>query len=357
MNDLERWKAVTERNAGYDGAFVFGVASTMIYCRPSCSSRRAKRQNVRFFAIPEAAESQGFRACRRCHPRRANSENPRLKFVRRVCREIDQRSDGLPALAELAATVGVSRGHLQRTFKSVVGISPREYAEARRLGRLKRDLRSRRSVSEAQYAVGLGSSSRLYERADSQLGMTPGTYRRHGRGATIDFGFARCSLGELLVAATPRGICSVKLADRRSELEAELRQEFSEAQVSRDEAALDSLLTGVVELVEGEGSSSALPLDIRATAFQWRVWQLLQSIPFGETRTYGELAVAMGSPGAARAVGRACATNPVALVIPCHRVLRNDGDVGGYRWGPERKRRLLEMESTRAARAPALQET
>ena len=344
VSDRECWKAVTDRNTAYDGAFVFAVRSTMIYCRPSCTSRRAKRENVLFFAIPEAAEASGFRACRRCHPRRARSEDPRLKVIRRVCHEIERRSDNVPSLADLAATVGVSRGHLQRSFKRVVGISPREYAEARRLGRLKQNLRARRSVSEAQYAAGLGSSSRLYERAPAQLGMTPGTYRRNGRGATMTFGFARCALGELLVAATDRGICSVKLGDSRRRLEAELREEFSEADVGRDDSALDSQLTAVVKLAEGEGNAAALPVDVRATAFQWRVWQLLRSIPTGETSTYGALAAALGSPGAARAVGRACATNPVAVVIPCHRVLKNDGDLGGYRWGPKRKKKLLEME-------------
>ena len=344
MNSQELWKAVSNRDPAYDGSFVFGVKSTMIYCRPSCSSRRAKRENVQFFALPEVAEAAGFRACRRCHPRRSRSKDPRVRMVKRVCREIDRRRDGVPSLAELAITAGVSRGHLQRTFKRVVGISPRDYAEARRLGRLKRDLRAKRSVTEAQYATGLGSSSRLYERAPAQLGMTPGEYRRHGRGATIRFGFARCALGELLVAATTKGISSVKLGDGRRLLEAELREEFSEAVVTRDDAALDSLLSTVVKLVEGEGNGATLPVDVHATAFQWRVWQLLRSIPVGETTTYGALAAELGSPGAARAVGRACATNPVAVVIPCHRVLRNDGDLGGYRWGLARKKKLLETE-------------
>ena len=350
MTDPERWQAVVDRNASYDGRFVFAVQSTGVYCRPSCSSRRAKRENVRFFAIPEAAESAGYRACRRCRPRQTEARDPGLERVRTICRAIDQHRDRIPRLGELATRVGWSSAHLQRSFKRAVGISPREYAEARRLGRLKRNLRSRRSVSEAQYETGLSSSSRLYERAPTQLGMTPATYQHGGRGATIKYGFACCVLGELLVAATSRGICSVMIGERRRALEVELREEFPEAEVRRDDRRLDAFLAAVVGLVQGEGNRADLPLDIQATAFQWRVWKLLREIPAGQTRSYGEIAKALDAPGAARAVGRACATNPVALIIPCHRVLRSDGDVGGYRWGPERKEQLLAVERERAAR-------
>jgi AraC family transcriptional regulator of adaptative response/methylated-DNA-[protein]-cysteine methyltransferase len=344
VTDQERWQAVVERNSAYDGAFVFGVSSTKIYCRPSCRSRRAKRRNVRFFAVPEAAETAGYRACRRCQPRRAASGDPGLDRARRVCRAIDRHPEEPPRLADLAASVGVSAAHLQRSFKQTVGISPREYAEARRLRRLKGNLRSRRSVSEAQYETGLSSSSRLYERASAQLGMTPATYRRGGRGATITYGFTRCALGELLVAATGRGICSVKLGAQRRALESELRDEFPAAEIRRDDRELDMVLAAVVGMVQGERNPPDLPLDIQATAFQWRVWKLLRAIPVGTTRTYGEVAAALGDPKAARAVGRACAANPVALVIPCHRVLGAGGALGGYRWGPERKQKLLDAE-------------
>jgi AraC family transcriptional regulator of adaptative response/methylated-DNA-[protein]-cysteine methyltransferase len=348
VTDHERWQAVVDRDAEYDGAFVFAVRTTKVYCRPSCRSRRAKRANVRFYAIPEAAEAAGFRACRRCRPQGSDAVDPGLERVRRVCHAIDQQPESIPRLAELAASVGVSSAHLQRSFKQAVGISPREYAEARRLGRLKRNLRRGRNVSAAQYETGLSSSSRLYERAPAQLGMTPATYQRGGKGASIAYGFTRCPLGELLVAATARGICAVMLGERRRALEQELQQEFPEADIRRDDRRLDEFLEAVVGIVQGEGNRLDLPLDIQATAFQWRVWKLLREIPTGETRSYGELAKALGVPGAARAVGRACATNPVALVIPCHRVLRGDGDLGGYRWGPGRKRKLLEVEQERA---------
>jgi AraC family transcriptional regulator of adaptative response/methylated-DNA-[protein]-cysteine methyltransferase len=304
---------------------------------------------VRFYTIPEAAEAAGFRACRRCRPHQRDAADPGLERIRRVCQAIDQQPDRIPRLAELAASVGVSSAHLQRSFKRAVGISPREYAEARRLGRLKRNLRNGRSVSAAQYETGLSSSSRLYERAPRQLGMTPATYQRGGKGTAIQYGFTRSSLGELLVAATSRGICAVMLGDRRRMLERELRSEFPEAQITRDDRRLDGFLSDVVGIVGGQENRSDLPLDIQATAFQWRVWKLLRKIPMGETRTYGELAKVLGVPGAARAVGRACATNPVALVIPCHRVLRGDGGVGGYRWGPDRKKKLLDAERAGAA--------
>ncbi len=345
VKDDQRWQAVIERNRTKDGAFVFAVRTTMVYCRPSCPSRRPKRDNVRFFPIPEAAEAQGFRPCLRCRPREIRPVDSRAAMVRRICREIDARPERSPRLTDLGEILQVSPSHLQRTFKRIIGISPREYAEARRLRNLKTHLRERRSVTEAQYESGLSSSSRLYERASGQLGMTPATYRRGGRGAKIVYGFARCSLGQLMVASTERGICSVKLGDRRGELTAALREEFAEAKVRRDDGGLEDLLKTVVELVQGERTTVDLPLDIRATAFQWRVWQLLREIPLGETRTYGGLAQSLGVPTAARAVGRACGSNPVAVVIPCHRVVREDGDVGGYRWGSDRKKTLLDRES------------
>lgn len=349
MTETERWLAVIQRDRQFDGRFVFAVSSTGIYCRPSCPSRRPKRQNVRFYSVPGAAEAEGYRACLRCRPEEADVADPRTAMVQSVCRIIDEDPASVPGLEALATAAGVSAGHLRRTFKRIVGITPREYAEARRLALLKDDLRTRRTVTEAQFQAGFGSSSRLYERSSKQLGMTPATYRRGGAGARISFAITTCTMGHLLVAATERGICSVKLGDEEHELETQLRSEFAAGEIQRDDASLAQWIAAVADLVEAGREIADLPLDVVATAFQWRVWQLLQEIPRGETRTYGELARTLRSPRAARAVARACATNPVALVIPCHRVVPARGDAGGYRWGPHRKERLLEREQRAAA--------
>ena len=342
--DALRWQAVLSRDRGQDGAFVYAVSSTGVYCRPSCPSRRPRRERVRFFTLPEAAEHGGYRACLRCRPRATRASDPALERLRTVCRFIAAHlEDGLP-LTRLAAEVGLSPHHLQRSFKAALGISPRDYADALRLDELRRRLGRGEAVSEAGYAAGYGSSRGLYERAPSQLGMTPSTYRKGGKGMSIGYAISSSPLGRLLVAATERGVCRVGLADTEKQLEDGLREEFPRADVKRDDDGLSGMVEAVLAGLRGREPREELPLDVQATAFQWRVWQELRRIPRGSTRSYGEIARAVGRPGAARAVGQACNRNPVALVIPCHRVVAGDGALGGYRWGVERKRTLLRAE-------------
>ena len=343
--DDQLWQAVVARDARFDGQFVFAVSSTKIYCRPSCPSRRPQRERVSFFNKPETAEAAGFRACRRCDPRSHDVNDPQLKMVRRVCRLIDESSeDGRVKLSELAERVGVSAFHLQRTFKRVMGISPRQYVAARRFGNFKQLVREGESVTNALYDSGFNSSSRVYEQAAEELGMTPATYGRGGRGVRIDYTIAASPVGRLLVATTERGVCAVRMGDTDAELEKDLRSEFPAATIERDEVNLQETVTKVLSHLANNGPHPDLPLDIRATAFQRQVWEQLRAIPYGETVSYADVAKALGKPGAVRAVGRACATNPVALVIPCHRVVREDKSLGGYRWGLERKQKLLDLE-------------
>lgn len=341
--EQQRWNAVLARDPSRDGDFVFGVSSTGVYCRPSCAARRPRRENVRFFAGPEAAEQAGYRACLRCHPR-ARSGNPKADSVKAICRFIEQHLDESLTLQRLGKEFQQSRFHLQRRFRAALGITPREYADSCRLRTLKRNLQAGDSVTRAMYDAGYGSSSRLYERTASQLGMTPDKYRRGAIAATIRYACTESPLGRMLVAATDRGICSIQFGRSDSELMEGLRREFPFAARKGDEGALQPWIRSLLRNMQGKDLDSALPLDIRATAFQRRVWRYLQSIPLGTTKSYGQVAKAIGRPTACRAVARACATNPVAVVIPCHRVVREDGSTGGYRWGIERKKALLEME-------------
>jgi AraC family transcriptional regulator of adaptative response/methylated-DNA-[protein]-cysteine methyltransferase len=343
ITDDRYWQAVLEREAAMDGRFVYAVRSTGIYCRPTCPSRRPRRDQVQFFAQPSAAEQAGFRACRRCHP--SGAETGTSELAQRARQLIEQSPEQAPTLSELGAQLGVSPFHLQRVFKRAIGISPRQYAEACRLSRLKDRLKQGDTVTTALYEAGYGSSSRLYEQAPARLGMTPATYQRGGAGATIGYTVASCALGQLLVAATARGICFVSLGDDQAALEAALAGEFPAATLQRDDDTLGEWVGAILRHLSGEQPQLGLPLDVRATAFQWRVWDALLAIPYGSTRTYGEVAAALGQPTAARAVARACATNPVALVVPCHRVVGEGGDLRGYRWGVERKRALLEYEA------------
>ncbi|HWS54162.1 MAG TPA: bifunctional DNA-binding transcriptional regulator/O6-methylguanine-DNA methyltransferase Ada [Pyrinomonadaceae bacterium] len=352
-DEAARWAAVQSRDARFDGAFFYGVRSTGIYCKPSCPSRRPGRAQVAFFTSPEAAEAGGFRACRRCRPREAGAADPRAELVERACRAIEAHAEGPVSLAALGAQLGVSPYHLQRTFKSATGVTPRQYQAARRVGRFKRRIETGGAVAEAIYEAGFGSSSRLYEQAGAELGMTPAVYARGGSGVRINYAVVGCALGRLLVAATARGLCAVRLGDNDEELESALAAEFSAAEIQRDAAALGEWVGAILRHLEGEQTSLDLPLDVRATAFQRRVWEELRRIPYGSTRSYGDVARALGHPTAVRAVARACASNPVALVTPCHRVVREDGSLGGYRWGLERKRALLEGEQTKAAAAGA----
>ena len=334
MSPTERWQAVLARDRRCDGAFVYAVRSTGIYCRPSCASRRPRRTQVTFFPIPEAAEREGFRACLRCHPADVNGSDPGVALVRDACRTLDA-----------GEKPNVDPHRLARAFKRVLGITPKQYVAARRVARFKDELKRRKQVSPALYEAGYSSTSRVYERTHAQLGMTPATYARGGAGVDIVFVTVPTSLGRLLVAATERGVCRVMLGNNAAQLESGLRTEFDAAHVRQEQGGkLEGFVDAIRAYLEGREPHLDLPLDIRATAFQRRVWQELQRIPFGETRTYAEIATTIGQPTAARAVARACATNPAALVIPCHRVVREDGELGGYRWGVERKRALLENE-------------
>lgn len=345
------WRGVLARDRHMDGAFVFAVRSTGIYCRPSCPARRPTRKQVMFFPLPEAAERAGFRPCRRCRPQEAAACDPQADLVRRVCHWIATSGDGPISLQDLAAEAGVSTSHLQRTFKRLMGISPREYAEARRLQGLKARLRKGQDVTRALYESGYSSSSRLYERSSAQLGMTPATYRKGGRGMEIGYTIVDSPLGRVLVGATRRGVCAVSLGDADAVLEAALVAEYPHAEIHRDDSGFASWAQAIQKHLDGREARLRLPLDLQATAFQMRVWKELQRIPYGRTRTYQEVARAIGQPKAVRAVARACATNPVSIVVPCHRVIRGDGSLAGYRWGLGRKQALIETEKQRRENA------
>jgi AraC family transcriptional regulator of adaptative response/methylated-DNA-[protein]-cysteine methyltransferase len=346
VSDDQLWQAVVAKDVRFDGQFVFAVSSTGVYCRPSCPSRRAHRERVKFFDLPEAAEQAGFRACLRCQPKRARVMDPQMELVQRVCRVLNSSdSDETHKLADLASHAGVSVFHLQRTFKRVMGISPRQYLAARRIDNFKDLLRKGDSVTSALYDSGFNSSSRLYEHASEELGMTPATYSRGGRGAQISFTIVDSAMGRLLVAMTERGVCAVRMGDNDLDLEKDLRAEFPEAQIERADSLLREPVQKILNHLDNNEPRLDLPLDIRATAFQRQVWEKLREIPYGQTASYADIAKALGKPGAVRAVGRACATNPVALVIPCHRVVREDKSLGGYRWGLERKEKLLKKEA------------
>jgi AraC family transcriptional regulator of adaptative response/methylated-DNA-[protein]-cysteine methyltransferase len=345
-----RLAAVLRRQTLPGLPFVFAVATTGIYCRPDCPARRPRPENIRFFATASSARAGGFRACKRCRPDAERAIDPVLAPVGRAIAAIDAHlaagGEGLPALDALAAQADLSPWHLQRTFTRVVGVSPRAYAQAQRLHRFKAALRTGQGVADATYAAGFGSASRSYAAA-SGLGMTPATYAKGGSGARLRWATAACSLGLVLIAATERGLAALYLGDDETALVRELEREFPAALLSPDEGSLRDWLKGIVAYLDSNKPCPDLPLDVRATAFQRRVWEALRRIPPGETRSYAELAAALGVPKGQRAVGRACATNPVSLVIPCHRAVRTDGSLSGYRWGLERKDRLLKKEGAR----------
>jgi AraC family transcriptional regulator of adaptative response/methylated-DNA-[protein]-cysteine methyltransferase len=353
-----RWQAVVDRDGSLDGTFVFGVSSTGIFCRPSCPAKRPRRENVSFFDHPLQAEQAGYRACLRCRPKAVDG-NPQSALVRAICRYIeqhivDQHIEDRLTLSLLAKEFRRSPFHLQRTFKSVLGVSPKAYMDACRLRQVKQNLQAGHSVTAALYAAGYGSSSRLYERTAAQLGMTPEKYRRGAVAAVVrytivgskfvHYTIAGSPLGRMLIAATDKGICAIQFADSDQELQQGLMREFPFATRRRDDEAMSEWRENLTRLIEGQEPNPSLPLDIRATAFQRRVWEALQKIPRGETRSYGAVAKKIGMPKATRAIARACATNPVAVAIPCHRVVRQDGELGGYRWGVERKEQLLALE-------------
>jgi AraC family transcriptional regulator, regulatory protein of adaptative response / methylated-DNA-[protein]-cysteine methyltransferase len=338
------WQAVLDRNGASDGKFVFAVSSTGIYCRPSCPSKRPKRENVTFFRKPQEAEIAGFRECLRCRPK-AIAGNPRQELIKSVCRYIEQHLDEPVTLSRLGTEFRQSPFHLQRTFKAVLGITPKQYADSCRMRGFRQKLKAGHSVTRAMHDAGYSSTSRLYSRTSAELGMEPGKYRRGAIATPIRYSFSESPIGRMLIAATDKGICSIQFADSEEELEQGLKQEFPFALRRRDDERMADLAGKVVQHMSGAESSTSLPLDIQATAFQRRVWSHLQSIGFGKTQSYSQVAKAIRRPSAVRAVARACATNPVAIAIPCHRVLRSNGDLGGYRWGLERKKALLDMES------------
>ena len=331
------------RDRSFDGRFFFGVVTTGIYCRPSCPSRHPVRRNVRFYRTPAEAEQAGLRPCLRCRPL-ADPAAP----IQELCRYIEQHCDEHLDLATLAARAGLSRFHLQRTFKAAVGLTPKQYLEAHRMGKLKKELRAARDVTEAVYEAGFGSSSRVYERADTHLGMTPRQYRRGGAGVTITYANMNSPVGRLMMGATDRGLCFVQFGDDQAELLDALRREYPAAALEpMGQPAPESFgqwMRALSAHLAGTSPRLDLPLDIRATAFQMRVWNYLRSIPYGQVKSYAEVASGIGKPSAVRAVAGACAANRVAIVIPCHRVIRGTGEPGGYRWGLARKQALIERE-------------
>jgi AraC family transcriptional regulator, regulatory protein of adaptative response / methylated-DNA-[protein]-cysteine methyltransferase len=340
-----KWQQVMARDARQDGRFVFAVRTTGIYCRPSCPSRRPRRDSVEFFPDPNQAERAGYRACLRCKPTEVSAQ---AQYVTKARQFLDSAESAV-TLADLSKRVGLSPFHLQRLFKRATGLSPREYQSALRMQQVKSGLRKGDDVTTALYDAGFGSPSRLYEKAPQQLGMTPGEYRRGGSGAKIRFSIVPTPLGRMLVAATDRGLCAVRFGESVSELDRDLRQEFHAAELHRDDAALREYVEPLLASIRGDKSTIDLPLDVRATAFQQKVWDALRQIPCGETRSYSAVAQEIGSPAAVRAVAHACASNPVAIAVPCHRVVRSDGDLAGYRWGIERKQKLLDNEKSSSA--------
>jgi AraC family transcriptional regulator of adaptative response/methylated-DNA-[protein]-cysteine methyltransferase len=342
--DDARWNAIAYKNEWADGAFVYAVRTTGVYCRPGCASRRPRRVNVRFFTSWQDAERAGFRACRRCRPNAGGLLKPARAAAIRACRLIDD-ADEPPKLNDLAKAVGLSPCYLHRIFRAVIGVTPKSYAHAKRQRRLKEQLQCSESVTAAIYDAGFGSSSRCYESATATLGMSPSRYKTGAAGETIRYAVAECYLGHVLVAATARGICVIDLGDSAADLRARLLARFPKAELVPNDTGFAACITQVVTFLEAPQAGLPLPLDIQGTAFQQRVWQALRAIPPGTTTTYAELASRIGSPRAVRAAACACAQNPLAVAVPCHRVLGANGDLRGYRWGPERKRALLEREA------------
>jgi AraC family transcriptional regulator of adaptative response/methylated-DNA-[protein]-cysteine methyltransferase len=344
LSDPQRWAAVMRRDPQADGQFYYAVRTTGVYCRPSCPSRHALRDNVTFHESPAAAEEAGYRPCKRCHPNEARIATKHGAAVAKACRLIEA-ADELPSLETLANAAGMSQFHFHRVFKAATGVTPKAYAAAHRTRRVREELPRSETVTDAIYNAGFNSAGRFYATSASVLGMTPTTYRAGGIGAEIRFAVGQCALGSILVAATAQGICAISLGDDPDALVRELQDRFPQAQLHGGDRDFEHWMAKVVAFVEAPGSGLDLPLDVRGTAFQQRVWQALQKIPAGSTASYTEIAERIGAPTAARAVARACALNTIAVAIPCHRVVRTDGSLSGYRWGVARKRSLLERES------------
>jgi AraC family transcriptional regulator of adaptative response/methylated-DNA-[protein]-cysteine methyltransferase len=342
--DEDRWGAVVRRDRRADGIFCFAVRTTGVYCRPSCAARRARRENVRFYATGREAERAGFRPCKRCRPDEPARGGARAAAVARACRLIETAEEP-PALGALADEAGMSRFHFHRVFKTITGVTPKAYAAAHRARRVREELSRGGSVTDAIYGAGFNSSGRFYATAAGTLGMTPTSFRSGGDGASIRFAVGECSLGSILVGASERGVCAILLGDDPDALVRDLQDRFPKARLHGGDAGFEKLVARVIGFVEAPALGLDLPLDVRGTAFQHRVWQALREIPSGRTATYSEIAGRIGAPRAVRAVAQACASNGLAVAIPCHRVVRNDGALSGYRWGVERKRALLDREA------------
>ncbi|NPV75393.1 MAG: bifunctional DNA-binding transcriptional regulator/O6-methylguanine-DNA methyltransferase Ada [Anaerolineae bacterium] len=343
LDENTRWRALESRDARFDGLLYYGVRSTGVYCRPSCPSRRPARPQVIFFSSCDEAETAGFRPCLRCRPGQPLRPHPQVDLVAKACRLIEIAEAPL-SLGELSRQLGVSPFQLHRAFKAVMGVTPRQYSELRRIRQFKDQVRQGGGVATALYEAGYGSSSRLYEKASDWLGMTPASYRNGGKNMEIQYAIVETYLGRMLVAATRRGVCAVSFGEEDDQLKAALRSEYPRAEIRQAEAGLREWVDALLEHLNGQRPRLDLPLDVQATAFQLRVWEELRKIPRGQTRSYSQVAQAIGQPKAVRAVARACASNPAALVNPCHRVLRSDGGLGGYRWGLARKEALLAHE-------------
>ena len=344
----QRWKALQHRDRRQDGKFFYGVVTTGVYCRPSCGSRQPLRKNVRFYDTAEQAVQDGLRACQRCHPDRESLDDVTAQAVRRACAYLKAHPAAPVSLARLAAQAGISQAHFHRSFKRLVGVTPKEYADKLRMDDLKQGLKKGRAVTDQVYASGFGSNSRVYERSNTQLGMTPAQYSKGGAGVTITYASAESLLGRMMLGATDRGLCFLQFGETHAGLLKLLEKEYPlatlEPMAKPYHQDFQRWMNALELYLAGNHSSLALPVDVRATAFQLKVWNYLSSIPYGEVRSYSEVAAALGDPRASRAVAGACAANRVALLVPCHRVLRNNGDLGGYRWGLGRKRALLDLE-------------
>lgn len=337
------WHAVKTNDVRFDGAFVLGVKTTGIYCKPSCRARLPKRENVDFYPSARVAERRGFRACKLCRPDEVGGIDPRIAKILKACQLM--AGDDVLTLDDLSASVGLSSYHLQRSFKEIMGVSPKKYAETKRMERFKDELKDGSDVTTAMYDAGFGSSSRLYEKAIENLGMTPAVYKKGGTGMKINFTITDSELGKLLVGRTKRGICSVTFGDDERSLHEALVREFPNAEIAEDAENLKGAVDAIIGFLAGKTRRLELPLDLQATAFQMQVWEFLRKIPYGETRSYTEVAEALGDKKKVRAVAQACARNRVAAVIPCHRVVASDGKLSGYRWGVERKKELLARET------------
>lgn len=346
-DDESRWLAVTRRDAAADGSFLFSVRTTGVFCRPSCSARTPRRENVAFHLDCASARAAGFRACMRCRPEGPSRDELHAAAVELACRLID-RAETPPSLKDLAAAAGLSPHYFHRVFRKVTGLTPRDYAAARRAEAARRELREAGSVTEAIYGAGFNAPSRFYEASRDMLGMKPSTFRAGGVGERIRFAVGESSLGPILVAATEAGVCSILMGDDPDALVRDLQDRFPRAELVGSDGDFEATVASVVGMIERPGSGADLPLDVRGTAFQERVWRVLRQVPAGQTVSYAELARRMGEPRATRAVAQACGANPIAVAIPCHRVVRTDGSISGYRWGVERKRELLHREGVAA---------